>query len=160
MTAQSEHIAMETLVTHVQKILLRDLHTLAGELASYPDETKIWSVLPGTANSAGTLCLHLCGNLQHFIGAVLGHNGYIRNRDAEFAIRNVNRKDLLDEVSRTRDAVDRVLASLPVAIAGETYPEKFRNENVSTGYFLLHLVAHFNYHLGQVNYHRRVLSHN
>jgi hypothetical protein len=29
---------------------------------------------------------------------------------------------------------------------------------MTLGYFLIHLYGHFNYHLGQINYHRRLLD--
>jgi hypothetical protein len=143
----------------VVTVLLRDLAALEKEIVSYKNEADIWRILEGTSNSAGTLCLHLCGNLQHFIGAVLGGTGYERNRDAEFSLRNVPREKLLEEIRLAVQAVGN-LPSLDAGAMQATYPLKVWDKEVATGFFLVHLAGHFNYHLGQINYHRRVLNKN
>jgi hypothetical protein len=71
------------------KTFLRDLEKLKTEISSFKDESNLWKISGDIKNSAGNLCLHLCENLQHFIGAVLGNSGCVRNRDAEFSRKNV-----------------------------------------------------------------------
>ena len=83
------------LAAAVAAILDRELRTLRRELEAYPDERQLWQEVPGLPNSAGTLALHLTGNLQHYIGACWGGTGYVRNRDAEFGQRDVPRSELL-----------------------------------------------------------------
>jgi hypothetical protein len=148
---------MNTFFQSLEKILLRDLDKLEGELKQYPDEASIWKLGGLIKNSAGTLCLHLCGNLQHYIGVGLGKSNYVRNRDNEFAARNIERKTLLEEIGRTREAVKNALHKADPAILETEYPLPVFDYPMTVQYFMIHLAAHFEYHLGQVNYHRRML---
>lgn len=149
---------MIALASSLEAILVRELTTLRMEIESYPKETDIWRVAPGISNSGGTLALHLAGNLQHFVGAVLGKSGYVRNRDAEFASRDVSRAELIQQIEQAKSAVSRTLRSLDESMLGQPYPEPVAKVRVTTGDFLVHLAAHLAYHLGQVNYHRRILT--
>lgn len=139
-------------------MISRDLQALKRELEAYPDERDLWKTPPGIANSAGTLALHLCGNLQHFIGAKLGGSGYVRNRPQEFAARDVPRAELARLADVTLAAVERALAALDDAGLERAYPEPVAGFTVKTGDFLIHLVGHLDYHLGQVDYHRRLVT--
>ena len=146
------------LLESLKTLLVRDLNKLESELLLYPSEESLWKVDKAISNSAGNLCLHLCGNLQHFIGAVLGHSSYVRNRDNEFAARNIARKDLIAEIGRTRKAVEETLPSLTEQQLQSNYPVDVFGKPMTTLYFLIHLSAHLGYHLGQVNYHRRLVA--
>lgn len=149
----------ELLLTAVRDILIRDLNKLEQELLQYPTESLIWKVEEGITNPAGNLTLHLCGNLQYYIGAVLGNTGYVRNRDLEFMAKDKSRADLLSELERTRAAVNATLPVLSEAQLQSEYPVDVFGKPMKTLYFLIHLTAHFSYHLGQVNYHRRLVAH-
>ncbi|HQQ82620.1 MAG: DinB family protein [Cyclobacteriaceae bacterium] len=149
----------ELLLTAVRDILIRDLNKLEQELRQYPTESLIWKVEQGITNPAGNLTLHLCGNLQYYIGAVLGNTGYVRNRDLEFTAKDKSRADLLSELERTRAAVNTTLPALSDAQLQSEYPIDVFGKPMKTLYFLIHLTAHFSYHLGQVNYHRRLVAH-
>ena len=138
-------------------ILVRDLNKLKAELNAYFNESSIWQVLPGTTNSAGNLALHLVGNLNHYIGHVLGKSGYQRQRDKEFSLKDVPRKEIILAIDYTADLVKRVMDELSEADLEQPFPEKYGDEIVLTGYFLVHLCSHAAYHIGQVNYHRRLL---
>ncbi len=148
------NLATESLLA----LYTRDLNKLAEELRQYPTEESIWRVEHGIANSAGNLCLHLCGNLQHFIGAVLGNSGYVRNREAEFAEKNIARNSLLEEIERTKAAIAKTLPALPHEQLHAVYPVEVFGKPMATVYFLMHLATHLGYHLGQVNYHRRLVG--
>lgn len=139
-------------------ILRRDLRALAREIETYPDDAMPWSLLPGLPNSAGVLVRHVCGNLQHFIGAELGRTGYQRDRDAEFRAAPVSRAALLALLSETESMLDRVLSGLPPARLVESYPQPVAGNRLVTGDFLIHLAAHCTFHLGQVDYHRRAVT--
>jgi uncharacterized damage-inducible protein DinB len=139
-------------------IIARDLGTLRREIEAYPTEESIWIVPPGIANSAGTLALHLMGNLQYFIGTKLGSTGYVRHREAEFASRNVSRVDLLRRIDETIAVVEAVLPAVGEDRMSETYPVEVAGVRMRTDDFLVHLCAHLAYHLGQVDYHRRLLA--
>ena len=146
------------MIEHLQSLYTRDLQKLADEVSSYPGHDKIWNVPPGVINSGGNLCLHICGNLQHFVGAVLGSTGYVRNREAEFGSRNVPLPSLLQEVETTVRSVNSTLENLSEARLNEKYPIDVFGFEMTTYWFLLHLYGHCNYHLGQLNYHRRIVS--
>src|SRR5439155_783939 len=115
-------------------------------------------VAPGISNGGGTLALHLAGNIQFFVGTVLGGTGYVRDRAAEFGRRDVPRTELLREIDAALAAVERGVARLPDAALSQPYPQPPGGFAVTTGDFLLHLITHFTYHLGQVDYHRRLLT--
>lgn len=134
----------------------RDLSRLEEEISAYETEAAIWRIPAGIKNSAGNLCLHICGNLQNYVGAVLGKTGYIRNRELEFSARDVSRQDLLNQVGITRRVVLTVILGLSAEDLEKTYPEKVMSDEMNTGYFLVHLCTHLSYHLGQINYHRRL----
>lgn len=136
----------------------RDLEKLKTEITSYNDEMNMWEVDGEIKNSAGNLCLHICGNLQHFIGSVLGNSGYKRDRDAEFSRENVPVDAMIKEIDQTILIVKNTLGELEENKLGEIYPINVFGEEMTTGFFLVHLSTHLNYHLGQINYHRRLLD--
>ena len=140
------------------KLFIRDLDKLKIEISSYKDEKDLWVISGDIKNSAGNLCLHICGNLQHFIGAVLGKSGYIRKRDEEFSKKNVPAKELLKEIDDTKNIVVQTINKLTGEIFKQTYPINVFGFEMSTEYFLIHLTTHLSYHLGQINYHRRLLA--
>lgn len=141
----------------VRAVLLRDLAAFRREIEAYPDEASLWALPPGLPNSAGTLALHVAGNVQHFIGAILGGTGYIRDRAAEFGDRGVARAELLRGLSAAEDAVRGTLdgPALPEQYPG---PAGGGGMTVGTDEWLVHLAVHLTYHLGQVDYHRRSVT--
>ncbi len=141
----------------LKKIFERDLDQLAQEISAYSNESDLWVVKGEIKNSAGNLCLHLCGNLQHFVGKVLGGTDYVRNREAEFADKHIPRATLLKEIATTRKVVSDVLHNMSPAQLDQTYPVQVFGEPMTTGFFLIHLATHLTYHRGQINYHRRLL---
>ena len=139
-------------------LFLRDLDKLEAEISSYSNSAAIWSIPPGVLNSGGTLCLHLVGNLQHYIGAVLGGSGYVRDRDAEFGDRDVSVDEMLARIATTRNVLSSTIPALTNDVLQSKYPINVIDRDMSTELFLLHLYGHFNYHLGQINYHRRMTA--
>lgn len=149
---------MTTVIDDVRRILLRDLDTLEDQLGRYPEDGQIWAPLGEIPNSAGTLALHLTGNIQHYIGAVLGGSGYVRDRPGEFADRNVPLSELLARIEATRAAVQEGLAKVDPTRLNEPYPVPIAGATLPIGRQLLHFATHFAYHLGQLDYHRRVVT--
>jgi hypothetical protein len=139
-------------------IIVRDLDTLVREIELYPDDESLWAERPGLPNSGGTLVLHLVGNLRHFIGAALGHTGFARDRDAEFSARGLTRRQLLAMVETARADVTRTLPGLPASVLETTFPVQLGGASFVTSRFFLHIVTHLSYHLGQIDYHRRVVT--
>jgi len=146
------------MIETLTQLFLRDLEKLKTEISSFKDEKKIWEISGDIKNSAGNLCLHLCGNLQHFVGSILGNSGYTRKRDEEFSRKNVPIKELIGEIETTEKIVESTLNKLDNSILQKIYPENKYGEEMTNGYFLLHLFGHLNYHLGQINYHRRLID--
>ena len=139
-------------------IFERDLRKLIDEIDLYKDEDNLWKIAPGISNSAGNLCLHIIGNLSHFIGATLGHTGYVRHRDDEFALKNIPRQDLVTNIENTILIVKKTFAELKEEEFEKDFPLQVFGRPEKTDFMLVHLAAHLNYHLGQINYHRRMID--
>lgn len=139
-------------------LFTRDLNKLKTEIAAYKKEEVIWEVPEGITNSAGNLCLHLIGNLNGFIGNELGKTGYVRQRDLEFSLKNIPSIELIDKIEATIKVVTQVVEKLTDEQLNSDYPLLVLTEKTSTQYFLMHLATHVTYHLGQINYHRRLLD--
>ena len=146
------------LIQTLKLLFRRDLNRLRQEIDAYKDEAKIWYVEKGIANSAGNLCLHLIGNLNTYIGAELGQTDYVRHRELEFSLKDIPKTELLKKIDETILVVDKALDNVTVEQLGEEYPMLVFAEMTSTEYLLVHLTTHLTYHLGQINYHRRLLD--
>lgn len=144
----------------IRTILIRDLRTLAKELDAYGDEKLIWTLPPGLKNSAGTLALHLIGNTRHFIGTILGGSDYQRNRESEFSGQPVLLATLKQEIESAIADIDRTLQQRAEIDLDANYPIEVGGHRLTVGLFLTHLTVHFGYHLGQLDYHRRIVTGN
>lgn len=140
------------------KLFKRDLNKLIEEIDLYQDDSHLWKIDGLVSNSAGNLCLHLIGNLNHFIGAILGDTGYIRQRELEFSLKDVPKSELITQIKKTIEVVENTLNTLTVADLIKDYKVQVFKEAMTTEYFLIHLTMHLAYHLGQINYHRRLLD--
>lgn len=145
---------MKYITTQFSKYLVK----LREEISLYKNEANLWKLTPGILNTPGNLALHLCGNLKHNIGAVIGDNGYIRNRDNEFAAKNVSREDIITEIDSTIDTVLPILENLSPEDYAKPFPEASHGEDQAFIDALIRLSFHFAYHVGQINYHRRILE--
>lgn len=147
------------MLTHTLiSIFIRDLTKLKTEIELYENEANLWLVEKNIANSAGNLCLHLTGNLRAFIGAQLGNCGYVRQRELEFSSKDIPKAELIRQIEETIMVVSQTLNKLTEEDLNREYPIVVFAEKMTTGYFLVHLATHLGYHLGQVNYHRRLLG--
>lgn len=140
------------------KLFDRDLLKLKSELEAYKSEDLLWKLRGEISNSAGNLCLHLMGNLNHYLGAQLGNTGFIRNRPLEFSDKNIPIAELISKIEATRLMLPKVLENLTPEDLSTNHTEEYNNGQGSNEYFLIHLYGHFSYHLGQINYHRRLIS--
>lgn len=149
---------MTPLLQSLHQLFIRDLNKLESEVNLYSIDELLWIINGEIKNPAGNLCLHLCGNLQHYIGAVLGNSGYVRDREKEFSTRGISKDTLIIEIQSTKKALASTLPVLSNETLESIYPEKVFAEPMTTQYFLIHLLAHLSYHLGQINYHRRLTN--
>ncbi len=139
------------------EIFERDLNKLKEEINFYKNERDLWIIEKEISNSAGNLCLHLIGNLNHFIGAMLGETGFIRDRETEFSAKNETRQNLTNEIEKTIETVKSSLNKLSNDAFDKNFPVEKHGKVVKMDFMLIHLLSHFNYHLGQINYHRRLI---
>lgn len=142
----------------LKSLYSRDLNKLKSEIESYQNEESLWETDKNISNSGGNLCLHLVGNLNTYLGAEFGKTGYIRQRDLEFSLKNIPKTELLGKLASLIKIVDSTLGKLSEGDLEKEYPTEALGYKMSTGYFLIHLLSHLNYHLGQINYHRRLLD--
>jgi len=142
----------------VQTILLRELAAVRRSVEAYPDDASLWRLPAGLPNAGGTLVLHIAGNLRHYVGRMLGGVPYERDREAEFARRDVARDALLAEIDAAHDAVEQSLATVSDDAIRAVFPERISGRAFATDDLLLHLASHLAYHLGQLDYHRRAVT--
>lgn len=146
------------MVKEITSIIIRDLEKLKEEILLYKNEAMLWKIDGQVANSAGNLCLHLIGNLNSYIGAQLGNTGFIRNRPLEFSTSFVPREQLIVQLNKTINVVANGLSLLQDEDLKKEHPYWVWEKKTSVGYLLLHLAVHLGYHLGQINYHRRMMD--
>ena len=142
----------------IVQLFIRDLERLQTEIQLYNDVSNLWKIDKDIQNTAGNLTIHLIGNLNHFIGAVLGNTGYIRQREKEFNDTHVPRKQLMNQIDEVKEMIESTVLKLTDDDLTATYPIHIRKEGMTVDQFLIHLYGHLNYHLGQINYHRRLLD--
>ncbi len=136
----------------------RDLNKLKNEIVLYKNENDLWKLENGIKNSTGNLAIHIVGSLNHFIGAVIGNTGYVRERDKEFSDKNVPVTKILSEIDALVITIKNVLESFSDADLQKNYPIDFLEKQVPVIFVLTQSLVHLNYHLGQINYHRRLLE--
>jgi hypothetical protein len=146
------------LIETLKTLFTRDLNKLREEIELFKDEKNIWKVEHDIKNSAGNLCLHLIGNLNAFVGKAIGKIDYVRNRESEFSLKNVPRSELLDKIDKTIQVVHLSLRNLDENTLQEEFPILVFEKKTSVEYMLVHLSMDLSYHLGQINYHRRLLD--
>ncbi|WP_417942106.1 DUF1572 family protein [Flavobacterium sp. RS13.1] len=146
------------LIEILRSLFNRDLNKLKEEIEVYQTENQLWVVDQNIANSAGNLCLHLIGNLNTYIGAELGKTGYVRNRPLEFSSKDVRKDQLIAKIEETILMVNNILDVLTETDLEAIYPQIVFEKEMKTGFFMVHLSTHLAYHLGQINYHRRMLD--
>ena len=149
---------IQGMIEDVLRLLARELQAFAREVELFPDDESLFRTVPGVTNSAGNLALHVCGNLKHFVGAVLGATGYVRNRDAEFQAKSGRREDVVRELHETAKVVSETLSQLPREALERPYPQPVANLQLPCGRFLIHLAVHLSFHLGQAGYLRRTIT--
>jgi hypothetical protein len=142
---------------YFEEIFVQELSKLKDEISKFNNDTDVWRVTDGITNPAGVLTKHLLGNLNHTIGATMGKNGYVRNRDYEFAVSAENREELVDQIEKTIEVVKTTLGGLTQTDLNEKYPLEMFGQK-STAFYLTYFYGHFKYHLGQINYLRRILE--
>jgi uncharacterized damage-inducible protein DinB len=149
---------VNSIASDISRVLVRELESLQREIALFPDDESVWKALPGVTNSAGNLALHVAGNLRHFVGATLGQTGYLRDRPAEFSRRSGTRAEVMAELQNAIVDVQATLSHISVERWHAEYPIAVRDVHAPTALYMLHFCSHAAFHLGQVDYLRRILT--
>lgn len=149
---------MQKLLNDLQLSILRDLNSLINEIELFPNDTLLWQTLPGITNSAGNIILHICGNLKHFIGSVLGSSGFVSNCEAEFVTKTGTKSELTANNEETIEILEKTFPKISEEIPEDKFPVSIGEMEFPTSRFLIHLSTHLSMHLGQAGYLRRVLT--
>jgi hypothetical protein len=144
----------ETLI----KIYEGDLRKVIKEIDQYKSEEDLWELEEGITNSGGNLALHLIGNINHFFGANLGNTGFKRERDLEFSDKNISRAEIIEGLENAINVLRETLNNLSDEDLHKDYPEKLGDAPQKTVAVVIYMLSHLNYHLGQINYHRRLIT--
>ena len=135
-----------------------DLRRVMAEIKQYEAEEDLWKVTGEISNSGGNLALHLIGNVKHYLGAVLGGSSYKRERDKEFSNRHISRKEIIRELENAIEIMKQTLGKLTAEDFEKDFPQEFSGQTQKTLPVVIYMLSHLAYHLGQINYHRRLLS--
>lgn len=146
------------LLDSIKELFLRDLEKVKQEISLYRNEINLWSKNGDIKNSGGNLCLHLIGNLKAYIGVGLAELDYTRDREFEFNGSDITKEQLLIGLDETMEAVSVGLTKISEADLEKDFPIVIWDEPTKMVYTILHLHSHLNYHLGQINYHRRMID--
>jgi uncharacterized damage-inducible protein DinB len=138
--------------------IVRELNGFIKEIEAFPSDVSVWHTRRGVTNSAGNLALHVSGNLQDFVGRVLGGTSYVRQREQEFAQREGTRASLVAELRTTIAVIEATLPNLSDEVMAGDYPMSLAGKTLNTATFLVHLAAHLAFHLGQAGYLRRIIT--
>jgi uncharacterized damage-inducible protein DinB len=147
-----------SITNELAALFRRDLAKFAKQIESFPTDELLWQTLPGVINPAGNLALHIEGNLSEFVGRQLGGLPYQRNRDLEFSSKDGSRADLSARLTKLGESIPAVIEGLNADQLEKEYPQLVLDRSMSIGEFLIHLYGHLNWHLGQVDYLRRLLT--
>lgn len=139
-----------------KQLYINFLNQLKEEIQLYKNEESIWTTSGAIKNSPGNLCIHICGNLNHFFGAIIGKTNYVRNRDLEFSKKGITREELFKEIDKTMQMLEKIFDSLSMNDVNKIYPDNKFGDSVTYGFVFSRLISHMAYHVGQINYHRRM----
>ena len=149
---------MPTLSSILTTQIVRELQTFIREIQAFPSDDSVWHTRRGVTNSAGNLALHVCGNLQDFVGRVLGGTSYVRNREQEFSQREGTRASIVAQLNATIDMIKTTVPEITDETMAADFPMQLAGKTLNTATFLVHLAAHLAFHLGQAGYLRRVIT--
>ena len=145
-----------SLQAELSLLFKRDLGRLKKQLDLFPNDDSLWNVPLGVTNSGGNLALHLEGNLREYIGRQLGKHEYQRKRELEFSSKGLTKSELMSRIDELIELIPSVIEGLSNEEVEHEYPQVVLDAPMSTRQFLIHLYGHLNWHLGQIDYVRRI----
>lgn len=147
-----------SVTTHLSAVFTRDLSRLIQQIEAFPNDESLWRTLPGITNPAGNLALHVEGNLREYIGRQLGQMPYSRQRPLEFSAKEISRAELAGRIAEVQRSIPAIIEGLTAEQMEAEFPEAVLGAPISTQQFLIHLYGHLSWHLGQIDYLRRILA--
>lgn len=156
--SDSRDSASMALASGLAQLFGRDLTRLIQQIDAFPSDDMLWRRPPGITNAAGNLALHIEGNLREYIGRQLGGRPYERIRAREFTSSGLTRQEVKARITALAEVIPNIVDGLSTAQMEAQYPEVVLETPLSTAAFLVHLHGHLNWHVGQIDYLRRVLS--
>ncbi|BDD01625.1 DinB family protein [Persicobacter psychrovividus] len=141
------------------QLFSKNLQQLSEEISQYEGKPlEFWAVRGMISNSAGHLTQHILGNLNHFIGHVLAKTDYVRDRKAEFSTHDISIATFKEQIEAVDALIQDTFSKMTEEEWAQTYPLEVFKKPITTAYFMQHLLAHLSYHMGQINYHRRLIQ--
>jgi uncharacterized damage-inducible protein DinB len=118
---------------------------------------QVWTRNSENENSVGNLVLHLCGNVNQWIGAGVAGKPDTRVRDREFTARgDVQPAELGQRLSSTVGEVVKTIRGLtPERLVEQTTIQKYTITVLEAVY---HVVEHFAQHTGQIMFATKLLT--
>jgi len=147
-----------TIGSSIRSALISEIVELNGDVGKVVaglNDDQLWKKPLAQSNSVGHLILHLTGNLNHFVGAQLGHSSYVRDREREFTEPSpMARAQLIAGLDDAVATFRRVVGGLSDTQLLEQHPHQTFGTVLKC---LIHLIAHFALHRGQMSYITRLV---
>jgi hypothetical protein len=115
-------------------------------------EDQLWSKGGSIPNSIGTLARHLTGNLNHYFGAGILKNGYVRERDKEFTETGLSKTQVLADLREAVNVAKEAVGAIDEAQIDKPYHSPCGEEYESLAYHIIRLATHLALHCGQADY--------
>ena len=139
----------QAFISEARSLLLTDYLPKLERCAAALSDQQIWWRANLQSNSIGNLLLHLSGNVRQWIVVGLGGSPDQRDRDAEFAQRDIiPRDELIKRLRQTLNEVDATLAAFDAHRLLERFT--IQKSDVSALAAIFHVVEHFSMHTGQI----------
>jgi hypothetical protein len=122
------------------------------ELIDSLPEEQLWSKGCGIPNSIGSLARHLTGNLNHYFGAGILKNGYVRERDKEFTETGLSKAKVLADLRAAVNVAKEAVGAIDETQLDRPYRSPCGEEYESLAYHIIRLATHLALHCGQADY--------
>jgi len=137
------------------QLSVKEIKRYAGELIDLLEplsEDQIWSTEAGIPNSIGILTRHLTGNLNHYLGAGILKNGYVRDRDIEFGETGIAKQQLISDLQAAVEVAQKAVEVIDEADVAQPWRTPCGQDYESLAYHVVRLSTHFAHHCGQADY--------
>ncbi|UCC89168.1 MAG: DinB family protein [Anaerolineales bacterium] len=137
------------------QLAVREIERYAQSLIELIDplsQDQLWSRNGGIPNSIGTLTRHLTGNLNHYLGAGILRNGYVRERDREFTETSLPKATIVSDLRAAVEVAKEAVDAIGEREVTQPYTAPSGEEYESLAYHIVRVATHFALHCGQADY--------